>query len=404
MSTKKRILLIITGGIASYKTLDLIRRLRERGYSVRCLLTKGGSEFVTPLSLAALSGQKVYSDLFSLTDEVEMGHIRLSRETDLLLVAPATANILAKMSAGIADDLATTTMLASDKPIVIAPAMNVRMWEHQATQDNLRTVLDRGVFQVGPDKGPMACGEFGQGRMASIDDIIEKVEVVLGKDNFTMSLSGRRALVTSGPTHEPIDPVRYIANYSSGKQGHAVASALARLGAETTLVSGPVTLADPPGLKTIHVTSAAEMLDVCEAALPVDIAVCAAAVADWRATVKAENKIKKSKDKKHSIILEKNPDILEALSRRDYNKRPALVVGFSAETEEILKNAAEKRVRKGCDWILANDVSEGKGVFGGEDNELHLVQHSSVESWPHMSKVAAAQKLANRVAEFFETA
>ncbi len=404
MSSEKRILLIIPGGIAAYKTPDLVRRLRESGCSVTCLLTQGGSEFVTPLSLAALSGQKVYDGLFSLTDEVEMGHIRLSREADLLLVAPATANILAKMAAGIADDLATTTILATNKPVMIAPAMNVRMWDHDATRANLKTLLGRGVFQVGPNKGSMACGEFGEGRMANVDEIVRKVGSILSKGNIDLPLAGRRALVTSGPTHEPIDPVRYIANHSSGKQGHAVASALALLGAKTTLICGPVALADPAGVETVHVKSAVDMLKACELALPVDIAVCAAAVADWGIAEKVDHKIKKSEDDKQVINLKKNPDILAALAKRDDNKRPALVVGFAAETEDVVENAIDKRIRKGCDWILANDVSESKGIFGGEDNELHLVQATSVENWVRMSKVAAARTIADRVAAFFKAA
>ncbi|MEE2932636.1 MAG: bifunctional phosphopantothenoylcysteine decarboxylase/phosphopantothenate--cysteine ligase CoaBC [Pseudomonadota bacterium] len=402
MSSAKRILLIIPGGIAAYKTPDLIRRLQESGCTVTCVLTQGGSEFVTPLSLSALSGQKVYDGLFSLTDELEMGHIRLSREADLLLVAPATANFIAKMAVGIADDLATTAILATNKPVMIAPAMNVRMWDHEATRANLKTLLRRGVFQVGPNVGSMACGEFGEGRMANIDEIVGEVGSVLGKGNVNLPLEGRRALVTSGPTHEPIDPVRYIANHSSGKQGHAIASALALLGAKTTLICGPVALADPVGVETVHVKSAVEMLKACESALPVDIAICAAAVADWGIAKQADHKIKKSDEDKQVITLKKNPDILAALAKRDDNKRPALVVGFAAETEDVVENAIDKRTRKGCDWMLANDVSESKGIFGGEDNELHFVQADSVENWVRMSKVAAARTIADRVATFFK--
>ena len=404
MSSAKRILLIIPGGIAAYKTPDLIRRLQESGCTVTCVLTQGGSEFVTPLSLSALSGQKVYDGLFSLTDEVEMGHIRLSREADLLLVAPATANFIAKMAVGIADDLATTTILATNKPVMIAPAMNVRMWDHEATRANLKTLLGRGVLQVGPNVGSMACGEFGEGRMAKIDEIVGKVGSVLGKGNVNLPLAGRRALVTSGPTHEPIDPVRYIANHSSGKQGHAIASALALLGAKTTLICGPVALADPTGVETVHVKSAVDMLKACESALPVDIAICAAAVADWRIATQTDHKIKKSNKDKQVITLKKNPDILAALAKRDDNKRPALVVGFAAETEDVVENAIDKRARKGCDWMLANNVSESKKIFGGEDNELHLVQAASVENWVRMSKVAAARTIADRVAAFFKAA
>ncbi|HAA92160.1 MAG TPA: bifunctional phosphopantothenoylcysteine decarboxylase/phosphopantothenate--cysteine ligase CoaBC [Rhodospirillaceae bacterium] len=404
MESNKRILLIISGGIAAYKSLDLIRRLRERGYRVRCVLTASGAEFVTPLSLSALSEDKVYGDLFSLTDEAEMGHIQLSRDADLLLVVPATANIMAKMASGIADDLATTALLATDKPVMVAPAMNVRMWEHAATQANLETLAARGVLQVGPVEGPMACGEFGEGRMADVDEIVAAVEGFFGGGGRVLPLLGRRALVTSGPTHEPIDPVRYIANHSSGKQGHAVAVALAALGAETTLVSGPVSLPDPQGLETIHVTSALEMMQACEATLPVDIAVCAAAVADWRVADLADQKIKKTGSSPSSLSLTENPDILATLARRDDNKRPSLVVGFAAETENVVANAVEKRERKGCDWILANDVSAESGTFGGDDNALHLVQATGVEKWDRMSKTAAARQLAGRVAEYFEAA
>ena len=404
MESNKRILLIISGGIAAYKSLDLIRRLRERGYRVRCVLTARGAEFVTPLSLSALSEDKVYGDLFSLTDEAEMGHIQLSRDADLLLVVPATANIMAKMASGIADDLATTALLATDKPVMVAPAMNVRMWEHAATQANLETLAARGVLQVGPVEGPMACGEFGEGRMADVDEIVAAVEGFFGGGGRVLPLLGRRALVTSGPTHEPIDPVRYIANHSSGKQGHAVAVALAALGAETTLVSGPVSLPDPQGLETIHVTSALEMMQACEATLPVDIAVCAAAVADWRVADLADQKIKKTGSSPSSLSLTENPDILATLARRDDNKRPSLVVGFAAETENVVANAVEKRERKGCDWILANDVSAESGTFGGDDNALHLVQATGVEKWDRMSKTAAARQLAGRVAEYFEAA
>lgn len=404
MAASKRILLIISGGIAAYKSLDLIRRLRERGHSVRCLLTASGAEFVTPLSLSALSEDKVYGDLFSLTDEAEMGHIQLSRDADLLLVVPATANIMAKMASGIADDLATTALLATDKPVMVAPSMNVRMWDHAATRANMKTLAARGVLQVGPVEGPMACGEFGEGRMAEVDEIVVAVEGFFEHAAPKLPLAGRRALVTSGPTHEPIDPVRYIANHSSGKQGHAVAEALAALGAETTLVSGPVALADPVRLDTVHVTSALEMMQACEAALPVDIAVCAAAVADWRVAGQAAQKIKKTGATPPPLELAENPDILASLAQREDNKRPALVVGFAAETENVVANAVEKRDRKGCDWILANDVSAGTGTFGGDDNALHLVRPDGVESWDRMSKSAAARRLADRVAEFFAAA
>lgn len=401
MPAAERILLIISGGIAAYKSLDLIRRLRERGTSVRCVLTKNGAEFVTPLSLSALSEDKVYGELFSLTDESEMGHIQLSRDADLLVVVPATANILAKMAAGIADDLATTLLLATDKPVMVAPSMNVRMWEHAATRANMATLVERGVVQIGPESGPMACGEFGEGRMAEVTTIVEAIEAHFARVEAGQPLSGRRALVTSGPTFEAIDPVRFIGNRSSGKQGHAIARALAALGAETTLISGPVALADPEGLETVHVESAREMRDACEAALPVDVAVCAAAVADWRAADTAPQKMKKATGSPPAIAMAENPDILAALSRRDDNRRPPLVIGFAAETENVIDNAVEKRARKGCDWLLANDVSPETGTFGGDENRLHLIHAGGVEDWERVGKDVAARRLAERIVDFF---
>jgi phosphopantothenoylcysteine decarboxylase/phosphopantothenate--cysteine ligase len=397
----KRILLIVSGGIAAYKALDLVRRLRERGAAVRCALTRGGAEFVTPLSLAALSEDKVYTDLFSLTAESEMGHIRLSREADLLLVAPASADILAKMAAGIADDIATTALLATDKPVMIAPAMNVRMWEHAATRANVATLEKRGVLRVGPVAGDMACGEYGEGRLPDVPDIVAAVVKFFATPAAGRPLAGRRALVTSGPTREPIDPVRFIANHSSGKQGHAIAEALSRLGAETILVSGPVTLPDPKGLAVVHIESARDMLKACEQALPVDVAVCAAAVADWRVRDAKDQKIKKKNGKVPTLALVENPDILKTLSTAAGNRRPTLVVGFGAETENIVKNATEKRRRKGCDWLLANDVSPESGTFGGDSNRLHLIHEGGVEDWPQMSKADAATRLAQRVADHF---
>jgi len=397
----KRVLLIVTGGIAAVKIPDLIRRLRERGASVRCVLTKGGAQFVTPLSLSALSEDKVYSDIFSLTDESEMGHIRLSREADLLLVAPATADILARMAAGIADDLATTALLATDKPVMVVPAMNVRMWEHAATRANLALLESRGVRRVGPVAGDMACGEYGEGRMAEVADVVAAVEAFFAEGAGARPLAGRSALVTSGPTHEPIDPVRYIANRSSGKQGHAIATALARLGAKTTLVTGPVALADPVGVSVVHVESAREMLDACMAALPVDVAVCAAAVADWRVKAAAAQKLKKTGKQPPALEFAENPDILETLSKSAGNHRPALVVGFAAETEKVVENARDKRRRKGCDWVLANDVSPATGTFGGDANTLHLIHDGEAEAWPTMSKAEAAARLADRIADHF---
>ncbi len=401
----KRILLIVCGGIAAFKCLDLIRRLRERGATVRCILTEGGSQFVTPLSLAALSEDKVYGDIFSLTDESEMGHINLSREADLLVVAPATADMLAKMAVGIASDLATTALLATDKPVMTVPAMNVRMWEHAATRANVATLDTRGVLRVGPVEGDMACGEYGEGRMADVPDILGAIENFFATGFQAGSparpLAGHRALVTSGPTREPIDPVRFIANHSSGKQGHAIADALARLGAETTLVTGPVALPDPPGMSVVHIETAREMLAACKSALPVDVAVCAAAVADWRVKKSATQKLKKNGGKPLPLELTENPDILRTLAQASGNRRPKLVVGFAAETENLIENAQKKRLRKGCDWLLANDVSPDQGTFGGESNTLHLVNDDGVEAWPRMSKTAAAERLARAVADHF---
>jgi len=389
----KRILLIVSGGIAAYKSLELIRRLRERGASVRCVLTRAGAQFVTPLSLSALSEDKVYTDIFSLTDEAEMGHIQLSRDADLLLVVPASADILAKMAQGLADDLATTALLATDKAVMAAPAMNVRMWTHPATRANIETLRARGVHFVGPNEGNMACGEFGPGRMAEPSEIADTVT-----DFFDLSapLAGRRALVTSGPTHEAIDPVRYIANRSSGRQGLAIATALARRGAKTTLVSGPTNLPDPAGVEVIHIESARDMLAACERALPADVAVCAAAVADWRVAREAGEKLKKNGAAPPALEMAENPDILATLSAAA-NTRPALVIGFAAETENVVEYARAKLARKGCDWILANDVSPETGTFGGDDNTIHLVSTDGVEDWPRMSKSDVAERLADRI-------
>lgn len=393
--TGKRLLLVISGGIAAYKSLELIRRLRERGGAVRCILTKGGAEFVTPLSVAALTEEQVYMELFSLTDEAEMGHIRLSREADLLIVAPASADLLAKMAAGRADDLASTALLATDKDILVAPAMNLRMWEHPATQANLKTLIERGVRTVGPNEGDMACGEYGMGRMAEPEEILAAIEHYFARD---ARLSGRRALVTSGPTHEAIDPVRFIGNRSSGRQGHAVARALSRLGAATTLVTGPTKLPDPPGMSVVHIESAEEMLAACRAALPADVAVCAAAVSDWRAAEPRDQKIKKNGGAPPKLKLATNPDILAALAAAG-NERPQLVIGFAAETEKVIEHATAKREAKGCDWILANDVSPGTGTFGGEANTIHLIGADGVDSWPRMTKEDVADRLAARIAE-----
>ena len=390
----RRILLIIAGGIAAYKSLELIRRLRDRGAAVRCVMTKAASEFVTPLSVASLSEDKVYGDLFSLTDESEMGHIRLSREADLLVVAPATADLIARMAAGMADDLAATTLLASDKPILIAPAMNALMWAHPATQANLATLAARGVRRIGPNAGDLACGEVGSGRMAEPMEIVAAIEKSLVDDQ---RLAGRRALVTSGPTREAIDPVRYLSNHSSGKQGHAIAAALASLGAETILVSGPTQEPTPAGVTLVPIESAADMLAATEANLPVDIAVMAAAVSDWRIEAASLQKLKKDGKAPPLLRLTENPDILATVAARR-NNRPPLVIGFAAETENVVANATAKRLKKGCDWILANDVSLGTDTFGGDRNTIHLVDSNGVEDWPMMTKHEVARRLAERIA------
>ncbi len=393
----KRVLLIVTGGIAAYKTLELIRRLRERGATVRAVMTRAAEQFVTPLSVASLTEDRVYTDLFSLTDEAEMGHIQLSREADLLVVAPATADILARMAAGMANDLATTVLLATDKPVLAAPAMNVRMWTHPATQANLTVLGGRGVQFVGPNEGDMACGEFGPGRMAEPLEIIAAIEDFFGAANGP--LAGKRALVTSGPTHEPIDPVRYIANRSSGKQGHAIAASLAEAGANVTLVTGPVTLDDPPGVTTVRVETAVDMLAACQAALPVEIAVCAAAVADWRVIDAPEQKIKKTGSSAlPALSLSENPDILATLSASGPD-RPKLVIGFAAETEDVVAQAQAKRARKDCDWIIANDVAPASGTFGGDRNTVHLITADSADAWPSLAKRDVGRRLVQTIIE-----
>ena len=395
MLRDKSVLLIIGGGIAAYKSLELIRRLRDRGAEVRCILTAGGSEFITALSVASLSGHPVYTDLFSLKDETEMGHIRLSREADLLVVAPATANLMAKMVAGAADDLATTTLLATDKPVLLCPSMNVEMWKKPSTQRNVLQLLEDGALLLGPEAGDLACGEVGLGRMAEVDEIVGAVVDHLAPQSRI--LEGRRALVTAGPTHEPIDPVRYLANRSSGKQGYAMAAALSELGAETVLVSGPTTLPPPAGVHRESVETAQEMLEACLEALPVDVAVCVAAVSDWRASSDTGQKLKKHGKQTLTLKLVENPDILSKLSEPS-NRRPELVVGFAAETENVVPFAAEKRKRKGCDWIVANDVSAASGVMGSDTNEVHLIRETGTESWPRASKAAIARELAQRIA------
>jgi phosphopantothenoylcysteine decarboxylase / phosphopantothenate---cysteine ligase len=390
-----RILLIVAGGIAAYKSLELIRRLRERNHAVRCILTRAGAEFVTPLALASLSGERVFTDLFSLTDEAEIGHIRLSREADLVVVAPATADLIAKMAHGLADDLASTALLATDKPVLIAPAMNPAMWAHPATRRNLDQVRADGVRVVGPNPGDMACGETGLGRMAEPEQILAAIADFLAAT--AGPLVGVRALVTSGPTIEAIDPVRFIANRSSGKQGHAIAAALARAGAGVTLVSGPVQEPDPPGAAVVRVESARDMLAACEAALPVDVAVCAAAVADWRVAEVSREKLKKQRSQTPpKLVLTENPDILHALSHAA--ERPRLVIGFAAETEDLRGNARRKLAAKGCDWIVANDVSREQGTFGGVDNSVQLIRSDAEpESWPKLTKVEVATRLVARI-------
>ncbi|MEQ6250596.1 bifunctional phosphopantothenoylcysteine decarboxylase/phosphopantothenate--cysteine ligase CoaBC [Sulfitobacter sp. HNIBRBA3233] len=394
MLAGKHILLIIGGGIAAFKTLDLIRRLRERGAEVTPVLTRAGEEFVTPLSVSALAGRKVFRDLFDLGDEAEMGHIQLSRVADLVVVAPATADLMAKMAQGHANDLASTLLLATDTPVMIVPAMNVRMWEHAATQRNLATLRADGIAVVGPNSGDMACGEYGPGRMSEPMEIVAAIEAQLGDG----PLKGKRILVTSGPTHEPIDPVRYIANRSSGAQGTALARALAALGAEVVFVTGPADVPPPEGVHVVRVETAQQMKDAVEAALPVDAGVFAAAVADWRVSSASERKLKKSKDGLPDLSFAENPDILRGVSQMQTG-RPALVVGFAAETDEVIANATAKRARKGCDWIVANDVSPATGIMGGAENAVTLITESGAESWPRMGKDAVAAKLAERIAQ-----
>lgn len=411
----KRVLLIIGGGVAAYKCLDLIRRLAERGIGVRCVMTKAAQEFITPLAVGAISNERVATDLFDLEGEREIGHIRLAREADLVVVAPATADLLARMAQGHANDLATAVLLATRVPVLAAPAMNPAMWSHKATQRNVRQLEGDGVHFIGPNAGEMAeKGEAGVGRMAEVAEIVSRIEGLLAGDGDsgfgflnvsslrTMRpvLAGRHVLVTSGPTHEPIDPVRYIANRSSGKQGHAIAAAARRLGARVTLISGPVQIADPEGVEVRHVETAREMLEAVEAALPADIAVFAAAVADWRVAAPGRGKIKKAAGAAPpSLELIENPDILGTIAKRGA-KRPALVIGFAAETQTVVENAKAKRKAKAIDWIVANDVSEGGGVFGGDRNRVHFVTAEGVEDWPDMSKAEVADALLKRAGAY----
>lgn len=400
----KRVLLIIGGGIAAYKSLFLIRVLAKRGIETRVILTRGGREFVTPLSAGALSGDKVYSDLWDLTDEAEMGHIELSRSADLVVVAPATANLLAQAAQGVAGDLATTTLLATDKRVLFAPAMNVRMWEHPATQRNIRTLQEDGQLFVGPDSGAMACGEFGDGRMAEPEAIADAIEEALknathiDETSHNLPLKGKKALITAGPTREPIDPVRYLSNHSSGKQGFAIAGALAELGAEVTLISGPVHLPCPIGVKRIDIETAEEMMTAVKEGLPADIFISVAAVADWRPADCAQLKVKKDTqaDGPPPLMLVENPDILKTVSHMEQG-RPELVIGFAAETNDVVDNARAKRLRKKCDWIVANDVSGD--VMGGDHNLMIVVTPDSETVWPRLDKPAAARKLAAKISE-----
>jgi len=394
--TGKSVLLIIGGGIAAYKALELIRLLRGRGLAVKAIMTKAAHEFVTPLSVASLTGAKVHDHLFSLTDEIEMGHIELSRSADLLVVVPATADLMAKMAHGHADDLASTALLATDKPVLLAPAMNVRMWLNPATRRNADQLKRDGVLFIGPNDGEMACGEFGPGRMAEPIEIAAAIEKALTPQ--AKPLAGRKVMITAGPTREPIDPVRYISNHSSGKQGYALAEAAVVLGAQTMLISGPVDLPIPPGVGMIPVETAEEMLKACENELPCDIAIFCAAVADWRVARVATEKIKKAEGRAPSLAMVENPDILRTIATRT-DKRPKLVVGFAAETEKVVEHAREKLAKKGCDVIIANDVSPESGVFGGDRNKVHVVSAQGVEIWPEMTKQEVARRLMDKLSE-----
>jgi phosphopantothenoylcysteine decarboxylase/phosphopantothenate--cysteine ligase len=388
----QQILLIIGGGIAAYKSLELIRLLAGDGLGAQTILTRAGAEFVTPLSLAALSRTPVHRDLFSLTEEAQMGHIELSRSADLIVVAPATADLMAKAASGQADDLATTALLATDKPVLMAPAMNVRMWQHPATQRNLARLKADGVSFVGPDDGAMACGEFGPGRMAEPPAILAAIRSLLGRNG---QLKGIRALVTAGPTHEPLDPVRYIANRSSGRQGYAIADALVAAGAQTTLISGPVSLPAVAGARLVAVETAAQMLAATEESLPVDVAIFCAAVADWRAQSVSDQKIKKA-GSPPTLYLAANPDILATIAKGPH--RPRLVIGFAAETEAVVAHARDKLAKKGCDWVLANDVSPASGIMGGTHNRVHLLSAEGEEEWPELDKTEVATRLVARIA------
>ena len=395
MLAGKNILLIISGGIAAYKSLDLIRRMRERGASVTPVMTQAASEFVTPLSVSAFAGVQVYQDLFDLTAESDMGHIQLSRSADLIVVAPASADLMAKMANGLANDLASTLLLATDTPVLIAPAMNVRMWDHPATQRNLAQLVADGVHIVGPNPGDMACGEYGPGRMSEPLEIIDAIVAHFAP----RPLDGHKVLVTSGPTHEPIDPVRYIANRSSGAQGTAIAAALRDLGADVRFLTGPADVPPPNGVHVIQVESAQEMFDAVKANLDVSCAIFAAAVADWRVVNASGSKIKKQNGSLPELSLSENPDILAYVAQLGTDARPALVIGFAAETDDVIENATAKRARKGCDWIVANDVSPETGIMGGSENQVILVTDQGADQWPRLSKGEVAAKLAARIAD-----
>ncbi len=403
MLKNKKILLIISGGIAAYKTLDLIRLITKNEGEVQCVLTEGGAQFITPLSVSSLSHNKVYSELWSLNDESEMGHIRLSRECDLIVIAPASADLMAKMAHGLANDLASTTLLASDKPILVAPAMNPEMWSHPATQTNIQTLRDRGLDFVGPNAGEMACGETGQGRMSEPEEIFSAITDFF----FEKPLKGKTALVTSGPTYEPLDPVRFLGNRSSGKQGHSIAAALHKAGADVTLICGPVSIKDPLGVHTVHVETAKEMLEASQNALPAEIAICAAAVSDWTPVSCSSQKMKKKDDKDvPSLALTQNPDILKTLSNS--SNRPTLVVGFAAETENVIEHAQSKLKRKGCDWIIANEVGADENgtekAFGTDENQIHFISQGKHEEWARASKTDIAHQLVDRIIQNFRKA
>ena len=398
----KKILLIVSGGIAAYRSLDLIREIKRRGDDVTCVLTKSATKFVQPLSFASLSQNKVYTDLFDIENESKIGHIRLSRDADLIVLAPATANILAKMVHGISDSLATSILLANNKPLLIAPSMNVKMWNNPATIENIKSLKNNGHIFIGPDDGEMACGEVGSGKMSKVEEIYKEISYLIN----SAPLKGKKALVTSGPTIEPIDPVRFISNRSSGKQGHAIASLLSKLGAETHLITGPVNIPYPDNVKVTEINTASEMLNACMSSLPVDISIFAAAVSDWKVVNQSSKKIKKSKNKNNdmNILLEQNPDILKTISENNKN-RPELVVGFTLETENLIKSAKSKMIKKSCDWIIANNhIQNNESVFDNNMNEVSFLTNNHEENWGLISKKNVAEKLCNKIIDYFDNA